>query len=69
MEIFIVAIDAESEGDYLLASGMLLDLIEQCNEEVGYTEVIPLAEYVFIVSIGITSNSEQYMGTGASKVP
>ncbi|CAO3672189.1 unnamed protein product [Umbelopsis ramanniana] len=33
-----VAIDAESEGDYLLASGMLLDLIEQCNEEVGYTE-------------------------------
>jgi hypothetical protein len=69
VELCIVAIDAESEGDYLLASGMLLDLIEQCNEEVGYTEVIFSAEYFVIVSIGITSNSEQYMGTRASQVP
>jgi hypothetical protein len=35
----IVAIDAESEGDYLKASNLLLDLIEQSSEEVGYTEV------------------------------
>jgi hypothetical protein len=34
-----VAIDAESEGDYLKASNLLLDLIEQSSEEVGYTEV------------------------------
>jgi hypothetical protein len=39
MEKYLVAIDAESEGNYLLASNMLLDLIEKSNEEVGYTEV------------------------------
>jgi hypothetical protein len=38
---YSVAIDAESEGDYLQASNLLLDLIEQSNEEVGYTEVSP----------------------------
>ncbi|GAB5585937.1 hypothetical protein Unana1_00837 [Umbelopsis nana] len=37
-DMAIVAIDAESEGDYLLASNLLLNLIEESNEEVGYTE-------------------------------
>lgn len=64
-----MAIDAESEGDYLLASGLLLDLIEQCNEEVGYTEVISLSRIVCYSEHGITSSLEQHMGTGASKMP